>query len=223
MLIIDSSEKNHTKTAVIKQCESLGIEYETRSLPVGDYLWDDLNLIIERKTVQDFVSSVKSNHLWSQLKSMQDYPEKYLFVSGLWKDLYFKNNKSKFTVAQRIGCLCSVSGHYNVKTIQFDNDTQLIEAIFKIREKAIKHDTSEIIVERVIQHTNPNIRVYLTFDGMGLKKAERLTKIYPNAGVFLQEVSVWGIQDVVELWEIPANTINKTTKEYLGQFFLHKT
>ena len=215
MLIIDSQEKEKTKNAVIKRCEELGIEYEVKRLTVGDYLWDDINLVIERKTIQDYVSSIKTNHLWSQLNSMQDYSEKYLFISGLWKDLYYKNKNLKFTVNQRIGTLCSIAGHYNVKIIQFDNDNQLIEAIFKIREKVLKHDTSEIMVERVIQHTNPNVRIYMTFDGMGLKKAERLLEWYPSALRFLECVRIYGIDDFLSETDIPKSVINKKTREYL--------
>ena len=216
MLIIDSQEKEKTKNAVIKRCEELGIEYEVKRLTVGDYLWDDINLVIERKTIQDYVSSIKTNHLWSQLNSMQEYSEKYLFISGLWKDLYFRNKNLKFTVNQRIGTLCSIAGHYNVKIIQFDNDNQLIEAIFKIREKVLKHDTSEIMVERVIQHTNPNVRIYMTFDGMGLKKAERLLEYYSHAGRFLSDIVEEGVGTVIDDYNIPKSVINKTTEEYLS-------
>ena len=80
MLIVDSNEysKLGNKIDLIYN----DIDYEVRSLKVGDYLWDDLNICIERKTVMDYISSIQSGHLFSQLKDMQVYSERYLFISG---------------------------------------------------------------------------------------------------------------------------------------------
>ena len=67
-IILDIHEKNSLVTAFLTelQCELI-----TKSLEVGDYLIN--NIIIERKTFQDFVSSMLSKRLIEQLKNMQQY------------------------------------------------------------------------------------------------------------------------------------------------------
>jgi len=66
-LLVDYRER-HLSGLLEDVCEEVSFV----QLPVGDYLLvsDSKALVIERKTVNDFLSSVRSNRLWDQLLRM---------------------------------------------------------------------------------------------------------------------------------------------------------
>ena len=84
--LVDHRERN-----MIKLVEDVCEEVEVTQLPIGDYvlLSDSEAIIVERKTVPDFLSSVRSNRLWDQLlrmmKRMTVSLNQVPMVSRLWK------------------------------------------------------------------------------------------------------------------------------------------
>ncbi len=186
MLYIDINEKNMAKR-VLKEAEKRKIEAEIKRLTVGDYLWDNY-LVIERKTVSDFVNSIRNGHLETQLLDMQQYEHAFLFISGDFRSLYFKNVRN-WTVNHTIGSLCSIAARYDVKILQFPNDSQLIKAIFKIKEKVDKGKKMNAVIrhKKTLNKVNPNFALFLAIPGIGEKRAELLTKTYPNFYEFLNE------------------------------------
>ena len=74
-IIIDTREKNSlVPTYLIKE----GIPYQKEKLEIGDYLISDL--IIERKTFNDFLSSFYSKRLINQLTNIKKYPSTFILV-----------------------------------------------------------------------------------------------------------------------------------------------
>ena len=72
---------------IISLAISLGLEIEFRELKVADYLVKDT--AIERKTVNDFISSMKNKRLIKQLEELQQYKNKLLLIEGIdEQDLY---------------------------------------------------------------------------------------------------------------------------------------
>ena len=68
IIIADIHEKNSLTLANLTE---LGAELQITSLQVGDYIVGDI--VIERKTFQDFISSMLSKRLIQQLINMQQY------------------------------------------------------------------------------------------------------------------------------------------------------
>jgi len=66
-LLVDHRER-HLKHLLEDVCEEIILT----QLPIGDYLLvsDTGALVIERKTISDFLSSIRSNRLWDQLLRM---------------------------------------------------------------------------------------------------------------------------------------------------------
>ena len=77
-IIIDYREKNSLVASVLV---SLGAEIEFKELKIGDYIVKDV--VIERKTVFDFISSMKNKRLINQLESLQQYKKKILIIEGV--------------------------------------------------------------------------------------------------------------------------------------------
>ena len=68
-IIADTHEKN---SLIISELHSnKDVELEIKSLKIGDYLIGDI--IIERKTINDFISSMINKRLIQQLKQLQKY------------------------------------------------------------------------------------------------------------------------------------------------------
>ena len=64
-MLVDSNEKNSIITDILNDN---GIQTEIKQLQVGDYSWNDI--VVERKEINDFISSVYNNHLYDQLEDI---------------------------------------------------------------------------------------------------------------------------------------------------------
>jgi Fanconi anemia group M protein len=83
-IIVDYRERN---SLVISQLVSLGILVEFKNLNVADYLVQ--GVAIERKTVSDFITSMKNRRLLNQLEELNQYEDRLLIVEGIdEQDLY---------------------------------------------------------------------------------------------------------------------------------------
>jgi len=79
-IIIDRHEKD---SLIISEIVSRNIEVQIESLKVGDYLISD-ELAIERKTVNDFISSMLSKRLIKQLLELKaNYKKPLLIIEGI--------------------------------------------------------------------------------------------------------------------------------------------
>jgi Fanconi anemia group M protein len=126
------------------------IEYQVEALPVGDFVKS--NVVIERKTIEDFIGSVRSGRLWTQLLQMQENYEKcYLIISGSFKNIQFLPHLQGWTVEHHLGALASISVRYNVKIIQVDNDTQMAKLICKIMDKSFDGKVPSIMDTSVMK------------------------------------------------------------------------
>ena len=85
MLIIDC----HEPKSIIEKIK-LAIPAEVLRLKYGDYSFSDT--IIERKTLSDFFSSMKSSRLREQMENMNRYySDKYLLIEGFFDFSYVNN------------------------------------------------------------------------------------------------------------------------------------
>ena len=58
----------------------------------GDYAWvidGEKKIVIERKSVADFINSVRDGRLETQLTNLEQFDEPYLFIHGNFKSLYY--------------------------------------------------------------------------------------------------------------------------------------
>ena len=82
MLLIDS----HEPREIIKKLNTL-IPTKVLRLKYGDYSFSDI--VIERKTLSDFFSSLKNDRLKEQMESISRYyTEKYLLIEGFFDFSY---------------------------------------------------------------------------------------------------------------------------------------
>lgn len=78
-IIIDKRERNDT---IVECLKSIGVLITPAMLPVGDYAISN-RVCIERKTIQDFESSIISGRLFEQLARLRDaYEFPMLLIEG---------------------------------------------------------------------------------------------------------------------------------------------
>jgi Fanconi anemia group M protein len=77
-IIVDYRERN---SLVISELVGLEILVEFKNLKVADYLVQ--GVAIERKTVSDFISSMKNRRLLKQLEELSQYRDRLLIVEGI--------------------------------------------------------------------------------------------------------------------------------------------
>lgn len=170
-VIVDYREKN---SLVISELISLGIEVEFQNLKVGDYV--ARGIVIERKTVSDFISSMLSRRLLNQLEGLQQYEDRLLLVEGIdEQELYTDSSPEASGLHPNSvrGFLLSIVLRYKVPIIftkNYEDTAKFISVILKRKEKEIslnakkksfdKHEQMQYIIE--------------SFPGIGPKTAKKL-------------------------------------------------
>ena len=151
-LLVDYRERNLSE--LLKGvCE----EIQSVKLPIGDYvvISNVEAIIVERKTVNDFVSSIRSNRLWDQLVRMMrtekvfehEVKQRLLLIVGNFSD-YFKDidsgSEHDMLVhwSQLMGAFLEIVYVYNTPIIHAESDLAF-KAFMKIlikREAAGRND-----------------------------------------------------------------------------------
>ena len=77
-IIIDYRERN---SLVASHLIKLGFEIEFKELKIGDYIVKDV--VIERKTIPDFISSIINKRLLKQIEELKQFENKLLIIEGI--------------------------------------------------------------------------------------------------------------------------------------------
>ncbi len=112
MIIADKREKN---SDVIAELKARGIEVKEEILGVGDYIIG--NIILERKTISDFLSSMINKRLIEQLKTLNEvnFEEKGLILEGFEEESIFdRGNLSNNAIR---GMILSILFDYKIPII----------------------------------------------------------------------------------------------------------
>jgi len=169
-LIADIHEKN---SLVLSNLHELGAELQIAGLKIGDYQIN--NIIIERKTFQDLISSMLSKRLIEQLLNMQQYEKKLLIIEGKENKELFEN--SKLNPNSIKGLLLSISLEMNIPIIQTKNEEETAIYLYLLAKKQLK-PSSEISFHSRIPKTKEEQKKYIleSFPNIGPKTAEKLLK-----------------------------------------------
>jgi len=171
-ILIDSREPKKIKNFFNKLDDT-----EICELPVGDFICEEKGIVIERKDIFDYIGSIKSKHIHKQLMQMEQFPHKYLLISGKLSSVAFAKHVH-WTVEQHLGSLASIAVRFNVKILMIDNDTQLCKLVMKIIKKTDDGKTFSLkdteLLKNTITTDDMKLKILTCFNGVGLKKAEKL-------------------------------------------------
>ncbi len=167
-IIIDYREKN---SLVYVQLNKMGLETEFRELKVGDYIVEDI--VIERKTVSDFISSMINRRLLKQLDELQQYPNKLLIIEGISEqELYTEENFSVNPNAIR-GFILSILLKHKIP-IAYTKDSSDTAKFISVLSKKQGSEISLKAKKRNLGRKEQLEFIIEGFPGIGPKKAKLL-------------------------------------------------
>ena len=175
--IIDYREKN---SLVGSELISLGLEIEFKELKVADYIVKDV--AIERKTVNDFISSMKNKRLLKQLEELQQYKNKLLIIEGIdEQDLYTDSKDWTGMHPNAIrGFLLSILLKYNVPIIFTKNYKDTAKFISVLSRKQTKKEASLNVTKKTLNKKEQLQFIVEGFPGIGPTTAKKLFKEFKS-------------------------------------------
>lgn len=179
-LIIDDREDTN-RIKIIK--DNFHSEVIVRRLDAGDILIkqeNDFNILIEVKTIQDFIGSCNNRRLQKealQMKKACNFSFILIYDDGNWDEKYAHQ-----TINQKYGNIVSLIQRYKVPVIQCDNVRHFIACIKSIIENVNKND--EPIEPPVVRkkEANDSINVLIGIPGVGKKMARTLLDNFRTVG-----------------------------------------
>ena len=164
MLKIDNRESPE----VIEEIRKLGIPFEIVQLEVGDFVYD--NISIERKSGQDFVSSLIDGRLKDQIFNMEaNYDRTFLIIHG--SPFLSLANVHEHAI---LGMLSSIAVRTKTKILQVDTLSDFAYLCKSIIEKC--QDNKPFTASQVVKRNalDAAIRILSQIDGISTVKARAI-------------------------------------------------
>ena len=169
---IDYREKN---SLVISELTSLGLDVEIKELKVADYIVK--GTAIERKTVSDFISSMKNGRLLKQLEGLKQYESKLLIIEGVdEQELYTDSEENIGMHPNSIrGFLLSILLNYKVPVIFTKNYEDTAKFISVLSKKGLRETPLNVVKKNRSMEEQAQY-ILEGFSGIGPKTARKLLK-----------------------------------------------
>jgi len=175
-IIADNREKN---SLVIAELVELGIDVEIKHLNLADYLISN-EIAVERKTINDFVSSMLDKRLLSQLKDLKrNYKFPLLIIEKEDHQLLYKPTGHPNMHENAIrGMILTVTTSFGVPTILADDykDTALYLALLAKRQLKGKQEFSLVAKRKAYGMKDQQQIIIESFPGIGPKTAKEILK-----------------------------------------------
>lgn len=169
-IIADYREKN---SLVIAKIIKGGAQVELRELKVGDYIAK--NTVVERKTIPDFIQSMKTKHLINQLIELQQYESRLLIIEGFGgKDLF---TESAIHPNAMRGFLLSIALRFKTPIFFTQNEQETADYLLLLANK--KEKTASLYATKKALSNKEQMQFILeSFPGIGPKTATKLLKTF---------------------------------------------
>ena len=215
MFVVDSREKGK----IFNLLEKLKIEYKKATLPIGDYFEDEKNIVIERKTIEDFLGSYVSGHLSEQLTNADNnFDEFYLFISGKFENMFFtplppqlKHLTNDSFHKMKLHLLLSFP---KLKIVEFPNDSQLLKGVVELFTYEGSKRTTNIVRMKASKE-DVFLSQICSVPGIGIEKAKRILAMvkHPYRLYEMDETTLKNIEGIGEVYA-------KRLKEYFTPIYL---
>lgn len=175
-VIVDYREKN---AMIIPELISMGISVEIKELKVADYLIN--GVAIERKTVMDFINSMKTGRLTKQLEELKQYETRLLIIEGideqeLYSEATLEDGKQIGMHPNSIrGFLLSILLNYKTPII-FTKDYSDTAKFFSVLSKKEAREAPLKVSKKTLDKKEQIQYILEGFPGIGPKTAKKLLK-----------------------------------------------
>ncbi len=167
LIRIDFREKN---SFVIAELRNLNAILNIEHLKTGDYIIEDL--VIERKTYNDFLNSIINKRIIKQIESLKQYPNKLLIIEGheeeIKERLFHKKAIRGFTL--------SIILKHKIPLYFTKNSKETAELLLHLSEK--KKNNNNSLRENKKSRNKKEQQQYILegFPGIGSSTAKKLLK-----------------------------------------------
>lgn len=180
-IIIDDREKNSLIPSLLIS-KNLNISF--KRLEIGDYIINDL--IIERKTMDDFISSMISSRLKEQIKNLKSQEKTLLILEG-------ENHKHKISSNSIKGTIASIILKDKVGIITTKNEEETANFLkLMAKKKKLEEEKEENIIrpKKKIKNLEEKKSFFLQgLPGIGNKKSKEIIQKFLNISEFLNSSS----------------------------------
>ncbi|MGV8151032.1 MAG: DEAD/DEAH box helicase [Candidatus Woesearchaeota archaeon] len=135
-IIADYREKGSN---VLKELIDRDVTLQLEKLSIGDFLLSS-KVVVEYKTVQDFVDSIIDGRLLSQLKELKKYSKPIIIIEGI-DDMYSVRKIHPNAIR---GMLVTITVSYGIPLIQTRTHKETAEILMMIAKKEQTDDKSDI-------------------------------------------------------------------------------
>ena len=217
MLIIDSRENSKLSKLVVQKAKALKIEHEVKWLEIGDYVFDDV--CFEAKSATDFLGSVLSKRLWTQIDNMdRHYQTNVVIIYGDMQEAIMnviEHSPSNMPIGTRsimlnnkfLGALGRIVLDTDIKPFWVPTEEEaslIITAISKMKPL-----TRETIAPQIFKRiTTDDMRIDLlsSVKGVSIKKAKELIKQFGSI-MEMGQFSAYELQAIEGIGETLAKRI----------------
>lgn len=168
-IIIDYREKN---SLVASELIKLGFEIEFKELKIGDYIAN--NVVIERKTIQDFISSMINKRLIKQLEELQQYSQKLILLEGLEEQMLYHEDSTGVNSNSLRGFLLSIVLKWKVPIIFTKNSEDSAKFISVLANKKEKSDISLNVSKKNLSKKQRIQFILESFENIGPATSKKL-------------------------------------------------
>lgn len=170
MILVDSREKNSLVISELLDKKSL---IELKTLPVADYIIDDI--AIERKSLNDFISSMLNKRLMDQLNNLKQFPRQLLILEGEEKRINVHPNAIR-------GMILSICLDFKIPIIFSKNEKETAEFLILLDKKQNKPPTElALVAKRKVNSIKEQQQVILeNFPGIGPSTAKQLLENFKS-------------------------------------------
>lgn len=201
-IIADYREKN---SLVISKLKKLDAIVELKELKVGDYIAN--STVVERKTIPDFLSSMKNKRLTKQLEELQQYKNRLLIIEGFKeKDIYRESSINENAIR---GFLLSICLKHNVPII-FTKDEEDTSKFLIILAKKKETPASLNATKKALNQKEQMQFILESFPGIGPKKSKLLLEKFGS----LQNIFTADMLDLKKILGKKASVFEILKKSY---------
>ncbi|MBR9705568.1 hypothetical protein GOV14_00895 [Candidatus Pacearchaeota archaeon] len=172
LIIADIHEKNSLVLANLH--ESKQIRLDIKPLKIGDYLLGPM--IIERKTVRDFIGSMLNKRLVQQLKQMKKYKQQLLIIEGTDESDLYDSEINVNPNAIR-GFILSILTNFQTPIIFTQNEQDTAKYLITLARQQLKPSTPFTLHQRIPKKIKEQKQYILeSFPNIGPQTASKLLK-----------------------------------------------
>ena len=167
-ITVDIHEKN---SGIIAELESKQAKVEIKPLQVGDY--QIAEIVIERKTTADLISSLISKRLLRQIIELKKCRKKVIILEGNPEQTSFNKNALR-------GLILDITLEQGIPIIYTKNLQETAEYLLHLSKKSKERKDIDLHSKKGLSKKEQMEYILQSFKGIGPKTSKKLLKKYKN-------------------------------------------